>query len=60
MDLSGKTIEDYFLGLKSDEVVNQFPANFDYIARYRSNAGIMYRDVHPQIEKGAMIIDGGV
>ena len=59
MDLGGKTIEEYFLGLKIDEIINQFPANFDYIGRYRSNANIMYNDVHPQVEKGAMIIDGG-
>lgn len=58
MNLNDRSIEEFFLQLDSNEFKHSFPYDVDYIARYKENAGTLYREIHPLVEKGAAIIDG--
>lgn len=53
-----QTIEDYFNNLKIENNI-PFPRGEDYVARYKDLSNLLYTKIHPFVEKGATIIDGG-
>lgn len=55
---NNKTIEDWFLSL-DEKQANIFPYDSEYVTRYKHYRSLLNRWIHPFVEKGAMIVDGG-
>nr|WP_299173192.1 HD domain-containing protein [uncultured Allomuricauda sp.] len=57
MDLNGKTLEQWFLALEMKD--NIFPYDLPYTKDYDGIAAKLNKWVHPYVNTGAMIEDGG-
>ena len=54
MNLNGKNIEDWFIGLEKSKDFSKFPHSDNYPAKYKTISNELYKWVHSEVDIGAL------
>lgn len=60
MNLTGKRLDEWFLGLDGSQSLSCFPHGENYFSKYKTISEQLYKWVHPEVGVGAAMVDNSM